>query len=371
MLSAFTDARRAPTRPVSLQDADFEAKFDEDTLFFDIFQSGRSIVMTGPPLLNLAPLMQDLRVSVSGAAYPSTTIGLDKTVRVRAAVSNRAVRLVSGLGTVDCVVSPSGEDVFAGRRVLFTLSKDNKLRWIQDWIRYHRDNHGADAVLLYDNGSTAYDLNALAQAISVVGGLKASAVVAWPFKYGPLGGGDRPWDSDFCQSGMLEHARWRFLTRARSVLNCDIDELIVGPGSIFSAAESSLLGAVTCAGRWLYGVRGGDFDPPPQESARHRDYYIAEKPKMRFGLIPKHPSACRRKWAVVPARCPDRAQWRTHRFSGWFARNAPSPFYSLRHLHPINTNWWYARSSVQSFDPDRHCIDAKFKACLDAVAWDA
>ncbi|PPQ30741.1 hypothetical protein CCR94_11815 [Rhodoblastus sphagnicola] len=285
-------------------------------------------------------------------------------------VATESARLESSLGAVECVASPSGAELFAGRRVLFTLSKNNKLSWIQDWIRYHRDNHGADALLLYDNGSTDYDVHALAQAIAEVGGLKASAIVEWPFKYGPLGGGDRPWDSDFCQSGMLEHARWRFLARARSALNCDIDELVVGPGSIFAAAESSPLGAITCQGHWLYGISGGGLDTPPQERARHRDYFVAEKPNMQFGVIPKHPNSCRRKWAVAPARCPERAQWRTHRFAGWFARNVPSLFYSFRHLHPINTNWWYGRDRVLTFDPDRHCIDGKFKACLDAVAWD-
>jgi len=369
-LSAFTDVRRTPIRPIVHRGDDFDARFDDDTLFYDVFNSGRSTIMIGPPLFNLAPLAESLRVVADGARRPARIVPLDRAVRMHADVSAERARLESGLGAVECVVSPSGEEVFAGRRVLFTLSKNNKLRWIQDWIRYHRDNHGADAVLIYDNGSTDYDCGALAQAIGEVRGLKASAIVEWPFKYGPLGGGPRPWDSDFCQSGMLEHARWRFLARARSALNCDIDELVVGPGSIFAAVESSLLGAVTCRGRWLYGIVGGGLDTPPQERARHRNFFVVEKPEMRFGFIPRHPNNSHRKWAVAPARCPERAQWRTHRFAGWFARNLLSPFYSFRHLYPINTNWWYARDRVLTFDPDRHGVDKRFKACLDAVAWD-
>lgn len=40
-------------------------------------------------------------------------------------------------------------------------------------------------------------------------------LVPWNFKYGPKGGAstglkNAPWDSDFCQYGMMEHAKGAF-----------------------------------------------------------------------------------------------------------------------------------------------------------------
>src|SRR5665213_36842 len=70
-------------------------------------------------------------------------------------------------------------------------------------------------------------------------------VLCGPFKYGPQSTlAQGLWDSDFYQLGAWEHARWRFLTQARSAMNTDIDELVVSARgrSVFEAAERSLFG---------------------------------------------------------------------------------------------------------------------------------
>ena len=43
-------------------------------------------------------------------------------------------------------------------RILSTLQKNNRSRWIKDWIRYYREYFDIDAVVLYDNGSENIDL---------------------------------------------------------------------------------------------------------------------------------------------------------------------------------------------------------------------
>ena len=369
-LNSFTQIRREPIRPIDAREADFYEKFDDNTLFFDVFRSIDSTVLIGPPLFNLAQFVTDMKIYVDSQFCETTLLHMDRIIRVHFPSSAETIAVCSNLGSFDCAVSPSHEYMFAGRRVLLTLSKNNRLDWIQDWIRYHRDNHAADAVLIYDNASTDYDAADLAQAIGAVGGLKVAAVVVWPFKYGPLGGQGAPWDSDFCQSGVLEHARWRFLRRARSVMNGDIDELVVGPRSVFKAAEMSARGVVSYDGFWLFGVCGGGFDTPPQERARHRDFFVAERPRMRWGLFSNRPNRCKRKWTVVPQRCSVKAQWRIHGVSGLLGANVPSLLFSYRHLQPINTNWWYQRDRIEIYDRQRHCVDRKLKDCLDSVAWD-
>ena len=36
---------------------------------------------------------------------------------------------------------------------LSTVQKNNKLKWIKDWIEYYKEVHGVDRVILYDNAS--------------------------------------------------------------------------------------------------------------------------------------------------------------------------------------------------------------------------
>src|SRR5262249_24401538 len=134
--------------------------------------------------------------------------------------------LDTSIGRFDISPTPSMSPLFKDKRVLFTLSKNNKIEWIADWIRYNRDIHGANAVLIYDNASTIYSPTELMERLRPMPGMNETCVVSWPFKYGPLGLGLlHYWDSNFCQYGMLEHARWMFLQQARSALNSDIDEL--------------------------------------------------------------------------------------------------------------------------------------------------
>jgi hypothetical protein len=56
-----------------------------------------------------------------------------------------------------------------------------------------------------------------------VPGLAVGVVVDWPFLY-DIQDHSYPEFTDFCQYGVLEHARHRFLAEARAVVNADIDE---------------------------------------------------------------------------------------------------------------------------------------------------
>ncbi|MDT9170884.1 hypothetical protein RSW14_25105, partial [Escherichia coli] len=77
---------------------------------------------------------------------------LDRHGQVHVAAPDGTDRLVlnASFGTVEIAVQPSEVDIFAGRRVMFTQSRNNDIAWILDWVRFSRDVHGADAVLIYD-----------------------------------------------------------------------------------------------------------------------------------------------------------------------------------------------------------------------------
>ena len=99
-------------------------------------------------------------------------------------------------------------ELFRGKRVMVTMSKDNDLAWIRDWVEFHTRNHGCDAVLLYDNGSTQYEAAKLQEIVAAIPGVDAALVVTWPFSYGPGGGGGmrKVW---VALNG-LEHQVWDF-----------------------------------------------------------------------------------------------------------------------------------------------------------------
>ncbi len=377
LLSQFTSARRLPARPPEARQAGFEAAFDDDTLWFDAFRSpdGRHAVLIGPPHLNLAGAFAGAvaRDRAGGAALPARARTLDRQSQLWVAVPPARPALVveTGLGAIEVAVGPNLSERFAGRRVLLTKSRDNPLPWIADWVRYNRDVNGADAVLIYDNGSEAYGPEDLRAALGRVGGLAAAEVVDWRFRFGPQGlDAWRFWDSDFCELGILEHARWRFLAKARSVLNADVDEFPLGAASPFAAAERSLVGMVRYGGRLV--IETGDGPPAPLAERRHRHYgtVLRRRPgRGRFGL-PVDRAAERPKWTAVPARCPARAQWHVHSIKGWPLGLPLRGHLGHRHFRPITTSWKYDREGVVRFDPALHEHDAALAAAMARVDWE-
>ncbi len=348
--------RRESPRPAHLRNTSYAEQFDWDTLFYDCYRVGADIVLQGPPLLNLAaPVLGAPRLRGRFGPLFKRTRRIERVNASELWLRDAAERLTldTALGSLEIVVQPSETARFAGRRVLHTLSKDNEVRWIVDWIRYHERIHGADAVLFYDNGSSRYTVSELAAELTAAFPAMVIVVVAWPFKYGPQGGmagavngQEAPWDSDYCQAGSLQHARLRFLRLARSVLNADIDELVVGPAPIFAATEVSPGGFIRFPGQWVTGTT-----PYPVAPAvcRHADFVHRDL---------RETAGCPPKWCVVPSACDDRRHsWSVHNLFGAQANKVISKDFSFRHFKAISNNWKGDRGDAGAFDPARFVKD--------------
>ena len=374
---------REPARPPALRPPGFAEQFDYDTLLFDGFFCGADeILLTAPPFLNLRPQLKTMRV-IAAPSHRSCTFhiqDMDRHSQIRVAVprGTTMVRLESGIGKFDLDVQPSHCNFFAGRRVLFTLSKNNRFEWILDWVRYNRDVHGADAVLIYDNQSTDYSSPELLAALSGLSGIERICVAEWPFRYGPQGLSSKQyWDSDFCQCGAWEHARWMFLQQARSAMNSDVDELVVAKdgSSVFEAAERSRLRIVRYKGHWVHGFQ--ERTRIASEALPIRvfdfDHYLRHLTFRRWGVVPSHEwtTVCPPKWTVVPHRCPQRAQWTPHRIKGWLNAVPISGNFSFRHFREIGNHWKYDRSARETFDRERYAFDQCMRASFATVQWTA
>jgi hypothetical protein len=333
----------------------------------------RAVTLQGPPFFNLKQQLQRARISeASGAAEMRHAIregNRHAQIWVTAEQPIEALRFSSELAETDLQVNSDRNEFFLGMRVLLTENKNNELDWICDWIRFHRDVHGANAVLLYDNSSTVYDLNELMSRLQAISGVDRLCIVSWPFKFGPQGYKGF-WDSDFCQYGALENARWRFLQKAKSVLSCDIDELLVTRDkSIFDLAESSKLGYVSFYGRWIVGVDEETRGKEPS-AVKYPDFQYALRFQSEWRPERARDDRCPTKWAAIPSRCPKTAQWMIHLVGGMTPERVSLSTACYRHFRQITTHWKYDRSRREKFDPVRHYVDEELKAALGEVRWD-
>jgi Glycosyltransferase family 92 len=372
---------RIPSRPRHRQPQGFDTIFDFRTIIYDAFYlpERKELLIIGPPLLNLHAMASGISASSGVETLPVLVQELDRHMRMTVQLQGRPdhVVLQSRIGDMRVPVIEADQKTFAGKRVLLTLSKNNRLEWICDWIRFHRDHHGANAVLLYDNNSTLYTLDELASAIASLSGIDAFKVIHWPYKYGPQGDGYSYWDSDFCQSGALEDARWRYLQRARSVLNVDIDELVLPRlQSVFERVEAEPSGYIAFRGQWVVNASCNDNGEPLEGTPLlHRNCLLRLRPRWGcfswrgWRVVPGRVNTCPRKWAAVPDRHPNHAQWQVHRVRGIAGSKRVDTCVEYRHLRPISTSWNYSRRAAESFSATVHIVDHELMDGYEKVAW--
>lgn len=337
-----TGIRRDSPRPLDLRQPDYDTVYDWTTLFYDVYRVGQHVVFQGPPLFGWwdllktsAILRNHMPLFGEAAFFLERPLGGDIWVEA----PWNFISFASLLGRYDLRVQPNHSDEFADRRVLLSISKDNDILWIADWIAFHQQIHGANAVLLYDNGSTSYSAASLEAELRARFPDVIVRVVAWPFLFGPQGvnadsdgSGALPWDSNFAQTGALQHARFRFLGAAKSVLNCDIDELVISEDglSVFAEVEASASGIQLFGGRWIgtYTTTKGDAEP-----RRHKHFFHTDA---RLGRCPT-------KWCARPSALDRKTHsFGIHRILGAQDIEQDARF-DYRHFKAISTNWKYQR----------------------------
>ena len=234
-------------------------------------------------------------------------------------------------------VQPNASAELAGRRVLFTMSKDNDLGWIREWARYHVALHGADAVLLFDNGSSRYATAEIEDALLSVNGLAKIAVASWPYRYGATDNAVRnnPYYALFAQVSAMSVALRRYASMAEGLLNCDIDELAATPANtnVFELACQARHGLLVMEGQF---VEAEPEAGAPAGSLTHRNFQSRLRdPALRLSRP--------RKWVLDPSR-PWVQSLAVHPYMHWIKgrpwfgkTQSDAVFYW--HFRGINTNW--------------------------------
>ena len=353
-LSVENSLKRLPRVPGRPRDEAFTAAFDARTLFYDCFwhMDGKRVLLVGPPPYSLWPEYKAARF----VAKPSGEV---PKARFHASLSTMITELVDvPAGTTVLEVTLAGETFalpvqpnscaeLAGKRILFSINKDNELGWIREWANYHARVHGTDAVILVDNGSTSYQPADVGRILADIGHMLVYVLPSWPYSFGPIDKAVRtnPYWARFLQIGSMSMVLRRYGERAYGLLDCDIDELAgtTSGRSIYDLAHESRGGLIAFRGTWI--------EPGPPGPGPHRDY-------SRRLTDPDKALSRQRKWVLDPSR-PWVRRLSVHPYWHWiegralFSKSMPEDAHYW-HFKGINTNWKQARTTppAGSLEPD-------------------
>jgi len=323
---------RVPPRPMKEQEPDYEEKYDYTTVLYDIFPHFGKYMAVAPPTQNLKAYITHHHQRISKDRteifhFNSLPQNLEDLIDLPVDISHSNIE------------NEQQYDCFENLNVVVTMSKNNDLQWIKDWAEFYGKKHNIKGVLIYDNNSTDYEVEDIANTLSTVSSIDVAVVVKWPFKYGPETKRQtapkgkplrkRP-DSNYCQLSMFEHARWKYLSKSALVVNCDIDELVISESSqtISDIIKDGV--GVSIDGTWIHTTKDAQFDNKPP---RHKDYWLFDEKSTK----------CATKWAVRPSMVSSECQWMTHRINGL---DLPTDTdLRFRHFRGINTNWKENRTS--------------------------
>ncbi len=366
--------RRLPRWPQQQRPKEFMDRFEGRALVYDCFwhADGGTILLVGPPPMNLKPVLSQAEYVAlpSGTRLKPTyhaSLSTMITALAGAPAGTTVVRLSLRGQVFNMAVQPNHSAELAGRRVLFTMSKDNELGWIAEWARWHTRMHGADAIVLFDNGSTRYGTEEIEETLLGVNGIDKVAVQSWPHSYGMTDPALslNPFYILFLQVSSMSVALRRYAAAAYGLLNCDVDELASTPPgtTIFDLCKQSRQGLVVMRGRFMEPQADSGA---PAESRTHRHY-------SSYHADPRQALSRPNKWIIDPTR-----PWvkklsvrpYMHWIEGrpWFSKSTSAGVF-YRHFRGINTNWKHERTEARHSSHDELVHDAEFAQLVASNAF--
>ena len=332
------------------------ARYDDRVLYYSaVWMRDRGVLrLYGPRSLNLTPVLSRAGYATETGPLPTPRLRhFKRYVLAEFPLSAPADRLILTLDgqTQEMAILHQATDVFAGLNTVYTMSQNNDPDWIVDWMRHLHRHHGAEALLISDNASTAYTLDSLLERLRGLDFLKAVRVLSVPFKYGPSSAiCRRASQARYLQTGIANTNRDLYLGKARAVLSCDVDEIVVSDSgaSVFDAARGRRLGVMTIPGYWRFAKPGAD-------KPLHADH---------LWIDPARAKPCPTKYAIDPQGPVGRWSWMTHSLESLPRRwISGAPDFWFAHCHGISTRWKEGREETAD------TVDWQIDPALQAL-WD-
>lgn len=327
----------------------YDRDFDADTLWVDAIHVPPRVVLVCPRLNNLRGVLGAAQFTADGRPviprfreYKRHAI-----IEFDAPVAPARLSIRIGEWSAETPVHAMDRETFRDRDVLVTVSRDNDLRWIHDFARFHVRHQGIDGMLFIDNGSAAYGPLEI-QATLRRAGVAQPVVLSTTLKYGPRGRKLYANSELFLQTCLLNIARLRSLSSARGVLNCDVDELVHSKGgTVFDLARRSRFGFVRFAGVWRF----------PSPGFQGRACHAAHV----FGDPACEP--CPPKWCLVPGGPFGRLQWRAHKLEPLpLSRLFVTQEAGFWHCRAVTTSW---QGAGRLSSPPNTVPDPRMQAALE------
>lgn len=341
--------KREPIRPPELRVINFEKLYDYDTVWNDVVQvNEKTILLIGPPLYGTKTYLQTYcRITdPTGNNLRCTTTEMDRACVVNVEISKWVDYLVFHDHQTSFRMKVNHlTNVFSDKKVIVTISKNHPISWLKQWIDYHKIVHNIEGLLLYNNQSDIYTSEELEN--QLIRTDMIIKVVDYDVPFGVMGGGDwewegksgtyLPWDSDFAQYVLLEHAKWRYLHCAKLVINADTDELLlINNATLDNVADYCQTGehsVLLYNGIWVDPIdsnTGEIAENIPFENRNFENYWHTTHSDQRgIGI----------KWVLNPKRNLQ-YQWHLHKT---FGPHITTTEISFAHYLAMNTSWSWPR----------------------------
>lgn len=312
-------------------------EFDFNTLFYDIVVTDVKIILYCPKLFNFEALVQSSIFLVDGEQQPFKIKKMSRYDVIEIKSTGKVLTIKNASFEESWALIKFDSSRFSGKNCLSTLNKNNKLEWIADFVKFHIQHHALDVVVLYDNGSTDYTLEALEQCLHATG-ISDFLIVSVPMPFGPI---LKNKDRSFCflQTALLNLSRDKFFPMANAVLNIDIDELVWKKDkTIFEVTRSSVFGFVLFRGEWRFTENNALL-------TNHQAHCLVDPSE----------KGCPTKYCYVPTRIASYFQLGVHRLhlERTLFRNVINHLLETTkigywHCKGISTNWKYNREASRT-----------------------
>lgn len=235
-----------------------------------------------------------------------------------AEVPSKHIKMALKDGVLKLPVQEPETDLFDDMNVCFAERNGETIEVVEQWLRYHVVGHGLQAVLLLDrekpNNEKGFERKLKALCAEV--GLKRLVHVkskvplgaedlppaAHPFNAPDAPGKDRmdnlptdPQTAPLADLALYEWAKWRFLGRARAVMNLDLSDLLQPDAQPFEAVHDSSAGVIQLVGHRIYPWR-----IRPKDKPQFGDHICKQFENPRAN----------RRWCLAPSRVGFDKVWR-------------------------------------------------------------
>lgn len=305
--------KRVPRTPITpgqeWHNTSYEDLYDWDSLFFDAINiGGNRLLLVGAPLYEIE---KDISFSYGGKKLQHTFHHFDRCViTIVENITTSQIQLDHPKKNITIDIIDASQK-FMGRHVITTKQKDEPLEWIEQWVQYYHRVYGVTGFVFYNNNCTQYTVDEMREYLQKVSSEILIEVIDVNLPFGPP---SPRWDSDYLQYVILEHFKYMYGWCAKSVINHDVDELLVLPSNI---SYDNIINDLTEKG--IPGVAYNAIFTDPyspitkvsshtlsRENVHFKDHYLWwDNPERN----PRTPSGG--KWFVIPHNCME-YQWRLH-----------------------------------------------------------